>query len=581
MRDGILGGLLATLLLMGLAGCGQIAVTVPGGCESHTDCSDGTSCRVGTCESNATCSYTLREGSCYVDGLCYLDGQSAPGDKCRVCDAKQSQNALLNVVCTTGTCAPSTGTCEGGVSWCESVCEAMQAGCPAAREGSLEDCVAGCEANATGACPDEWAAFKACVPADAAWSCDENGVLKPAEDLCAAELVALDACEAPPAEPCTPNPCTGDDYCVVAEGAVTCAEPCDVLCDAMKQACPDETHHEVCLQFCAEQKAGTCKPKWDALRACLTPDTEWHCIEDKPVPTELPCMNAFVAFIMCGSEGNDPCKPNPCAAGETCTVGKDGSAVCEAPVTWCEAFCEVTSGVCPALPGVDCVVACQEATASDCGAAYVEFQACLGDPVNGEWTCVGGQPEPVVGGACTAEHAAYKTCVVEAAGPCVPNPCPEGTICQESVDGSSVVCVADYCAEAPSYVEVFCDACSNPQAAGIYLESICPFQGFAYKGQTPDEYVCFLRGENWRIYQTGCGWEVQRKEELDDPFCPPGDDCVVWERKILLYAGQCAEMPESGYTVEGLTTDKTYNSFGDPQPGTSLKLNTCLQKPVD
>ena len=58
--------------------------------------------------------------------------------------------------------------------------------------------------------------------------------------------------------------------------------------------------------------------------------------------------------------------------------------------------------------------------------------------------------------------------------------------------------------------------------------------------------------------------------EQEDP-----EDEAEWVRKISLYTGICAEMPESGWTIEGLTTDVTFDNFGDIQPGTALDYGTA------
>ena len=115
-----------------------------------------------------------------------------------------------------------------------------------------------------------------------------------------------------------------------------------------------------------------------------------------------------------------------------------------------------------------------------------------------------------------------------------------------------------------------CEGCGIDGMAGVYTESVCEAPGFAYKGQHPDTYPCFLKGGDWRIYQTGCGWEVQQRMEGDELPRPGDDPRLAWERRARTYTGQCSDMPEEQYEVDGLTTSTTYDGAGRAQTGIDL-----------
>jgi len=121
-------------------------------------------------------------------------------------------------------------------------------------------------------------------------------------------------------------------------------------------------------------------------------------------------------------------------------------------------------------------------------------------------------------------------------------------------------------AGAKGFVKVTCDGCGIAGLAGSYEESVCDGPGFEYRGQHPDTYTCFLKGSDWRVYQTGCGWEVQEKVQRERPF----PEEMEWERRARTYTGKCSAMPECQYSIQALTTDTTYDGFGERQEGISL-----------
>jgi len=504
----------------GLGACGDITVVTKGvGCDVNADCTEAGTCRTGVCEDSGVCSYTVKAGSCFVDGQCYLDGQFTPGDMCRVCDSKQATGTFLNVVCESGTCIPETGVCQG-------------------REPSDP-----CEPN----------------------PCAEG-------EICVAGEEQSFTCEAP--DPCDPTPCAEDEKCIVGEdGSPICETTlmwCQSACANIFAVCAENLGTaEDCLEFCEQAGLDECGAQWQTLMACLPSESAWVCLgDDGFIPADGLCVDEFQAFENC----ENPCKVTVCAEGEKCVVGEDGSTSCETPVMWCQATCANIFTGCPeGMEGTmeQCLDFCKSSGLGECGAQWQAFQACL--PSASAWVCLDDDGIMPADYLCMEELLAHEICD----DPCQANPCDPATEFCEVDENNAVQCISNLCNETPSFVEVFCDGCDNPQAAGIYKESMCVYDGFVYKGQAPESYICFTRDEDWRIAQTGCGWEVQKSGE--DEGCPDPANCdPMWNRVIRLYSGKCADMPESGWTVEGLTTDTTYNGFGDVQPGTSLKYTLCF-----
>jgi hypothetical protein len=100
--------------------------------------------------------------------------------------------------------------------------------------------------------------------------------------------------------------------------------------------------------------------------------------------------------------------------------------------------------------------------------------------------------------------------------------------------------------------------------AGQYVEAFdCSRdEGGAWFGEV-DYAHCFRKndGSNWRIWNTGCGWEYGLNVVID----------TEWQRHARTYTGQCSEIPESQLGIEALTTQTFYDGFGDPIVGlTSL-----------
>jgi len=137
-------------------------------------------------------------------------------------------------------------------------------------------------------------------------------------------------------------------------------------------------------------------------------------------------------------------------------------------------------------------------------------------------------------------------------------------------------------------VVVGCDECggggNSDQAeglgiAGTYTIGECEVSNIASgEWSVLTDGVCFLKDDDWRIFNTGCGWNIEHYEinpwdeeacEMDPMFC---DMIDPWERYVRTYTGQCSEIPEIQNTIDALTTTITYDSFGNLQQGFSLSV---------
>ena len=84
-------------------------------------------------------------------------------------------------------------------------------------------------------------------------------------------------------------------------------------------------------------------------------------------------------------------------------------------------------------------------------------------------------------------------------------------------------------------------------------------EGGAFFGNV-DSSHCFRKsdGSAWRVWNTGCGWEVGFVGPFPDglPFPP------MWQRFARTYSGLCAEIPASQLDIRALTTSTFFDSFG-------------------
>jgi hypothetical protein len=71
--------------------------------------------------------------------------------------------------------------------------------------------------------------------------------------------------------------------------------------------------------------------------------------------------------------------------------------------------------------------------------------------------------------------------------------------------------------------------------------------------------LCFRKsdGSSWRIWNTGCGWEIGLKIPASTAGMPD-----LWERYARYYSGQCTEIPQAQRGVDALTTSVFFDGFG-------------------
>ena len=95
------------------------------------------------------------------------------------------------------------------------------------------------------------------------------------------------------------------------------------------------------------------------------------------------------------------------------------------------------------------------------------------------------------------------------------------------------------------------------EIAGRYVEAFdCALEeGGAWFGGV-DYQHCYRKddGSTWRIWNTGCGWEVG----LTDP------DSGAWQRHARTYSGQCSAIPPEQLDARALTATTFYDGFGTP-----------------
>lgn len=73
-----------------------------------------------------------------------------------------------------------------------------------------------------------------------------------------------------------------------------------------------------------------------------------------------------------------------------------------------------------------------------------------------------------------------------------------------------------------------------------------------------DSTHCYRKadGSSWRLWNTGCGWQIGRVE-----------GCDGWVDYARTYAGSCGAIPPEQLDERALTTDSYKNNFGDPIVG--------------
>lgn len=104
-----------------------------------------------------------------------------------------------------------------------------------------------------------------------------------------------------------------------------------------------------------------------------------------------------------------------------------------------------------------------------------------------------------------------------------------------------------------------------------FLSSNCSSESGGVMFGGVDHNVCFNKadGSSWRIWNTGCGWEIGQMEE--DPFF--GE--LNWVRYARSYTGLCAAMPSVQLSAFGLETDVFYDDFGQILTGIVSTYMPC------
>jgi hypothetical protein len=142
---------------------------------------------------------------------------------------------------------------------------------------------------------------------------------------------------------------------------------------------------------------------------------------------------------------------------------------------------------------------------------------------------------------------------------------PDGAV----VDAEADAALADAACE-PGVGVIYTGTVLPADIAGFYDEAFdcVAAEGGANFGGV-DTAHCFRHqdGSAWRIWNTGCGWEIGLVE----------GDPAMWERHARTYTGQCSEIPPDQLTTEALTTDMFVDGFGDPIADLSSALTPCSQ----
>ena len=110
------------------------------------------------------------------------------------------------------------------------------------------------------------------------------------------------------------------------------------------------------------------------------------------------------------------------------------------------------------------------------------------------------------------------------------------------------------------------------ELAGLYVAATdcARSEGGAWFGGVDFE-ICYrkLDGSNWRIWNTGCGWEIGEFSDCDEHFTP-----FSWERHARTFSGYCAEIPDEQLDSRALTTATFFDPFGNPIEGLRSTLMT-------
>jgi len=227
------------------------------------------------------------------------------------------------------------------------------------------------------------------------------------------------------------------------------------------------------------------------------------------------CLSFFFVHLGCGSSNDDSlpgtenqdtwtepvdlCDPNPCAEGETCSLGEEGAFICtgqeEPGPDACDPNPCQNEGVCSADDLGNLTCTCAEGFDGDnCENAIVEpVDPCDPNPCQNDGTCTVDEAG-AASCACT-EQFTGPLCEEEIviADPCDPNPCQndglcsaddEGTVtceCAEGFAGELCDSVADACEPNPCANEGTCEINEEGGADCVCAEG--------YEGETCEDLV--------------------------------------------------------------------------------------------
>jgi len=158
----------------------------------------------------------------------------------------------------------------------------------------------------------------------------------------------------------------------------------------------------------------------------------------------------------------------------------------------------------------------------------------------------------------------------DAGAPVAGQACPEG----EGVagfDAEGIILCRRFAAEPPDPPDPQCgdvvveySGSGLPsEIGGLYREAFdCQrYEGGAWFGGV-DYQHCFRKhdGSTWRVWNTGCGWEVG--------LVYSGS----WERLARTYTGLCSAIPPEGLTTTALTTTTFFDPVGSPIEGLASRV---------
>jgi hypothetical protein len=200
---------------------------------------------------------------------------------------------------------------------------------------------------------------------------------------------------------------------------------------------------------------------------------------------------------------------------------------------------------------------------SECMPNSQTAQQCSGLPANAEWNTASSitqtwdgdswQPstEGVYGLEATTSECKFK--------------------CSENYEWNETECVEAASCEPGVDVTVSAESSLPQNMGGHYNEAFdCQREeGGAWNGSDDAYMHCFRKDDasSWRIWNTGCGWEIGRMEVVSqDPFEQE------WARYARTYTESCSEIPAEQLGTQALTTTTFYDGFGNPIVGVESAL---------